>query len=538
MYSVMLVDDDYPVLELLSEMIAWEELGLQLAGIYENGYDAWNAAQQSMPDILVTDIGMPKMNGLELIRELKGERRELKVVILSCHSEFHYAREAMQLQVQDYIVKDTLDPDDLQRIMQRFAYSLAEEKRYHDEQKQMRLLINRSRDALKTKWLQSAVQQPYWNADEWKRELNALGLALDDKQGVIAAIGRLVDYRTAKQRFHSEHSLSFAVTNVLEEALQVTSYANELLLIPSRQNEWVLLYSCSSCLKVNAYDLLRNGLLKLQQAIKGSLKLSINFVIGSLCDLNTTGLKQSLNQLMEDRYCHFYMQPASIASLRSLTTQPNDIFAVYDKACQQFSECIIKRDHRQLLQLIQWWIDHIAAERYEPENVKDWLLKLVLDIRLKQHSRTYFRAAQTVEYLHQEVNELGSLTEIHKWLLEHMELMLNVEEEQARSQRKEVMDAYQFVEAHMDQRIGLEDIAEYLHLNASYFSRLFKKETGETFIEYVIRTKMKRAKELLDQTTLSVTAICEQLGYDNPSYFNKLFKSCHGITPTEYRHKR
>ena len=116
--------------------------------------------------------------------------------------------------------------------------------------------------------------------------------------------------------------------------------------------------------------------------------------------------------------------------------------------------------------------------------------------------------------------------------------MLQSEEEQAKSQRKEVIEAYQFVADRMDQRIGLDDVADYLHLNASYFSRLFKKETGETFIEYVIRTKMQRAKELLDQTALSIVAICEQLGYDNPSYFNKLFKGCYGLTPTEYRNKR
>jgi two-component system response regulator YesN len=87
----------------------------------------------------------------------------------------------------------------------------------------------------------------------------------------------------------------------------------------------------------------------------------------------------------------------------------------------------------------------------------------------------------------------------------------------------------------MDKRITLDEVAAYLHLNASYFSRLFHKENGITFIEYVTRMKMNRAKELLDQTSHSIGKICEMLGYDNQSYFIKTFKNIVGVTPSEYR---
>jgi len=87
----------------------------------------------------------------------------------------------------------------------------------------------------------------------------------------------------------------------------------------------------------------------------------------------------------------------------------------------------------------------------------------------------------------------------------------------------------------LNTRISLDELAEHLHLNASYFSRLFKKETSITFIEYVTRQKMERAKELLGEAKLTVGEICEQLGYDNQSYFIKTFKSLVGATPIEYR---
>jgi len=91
------------------------------------------------------------------------------------------------------------------------------------------------------------------------------------------------------------------------------------------------------------------------------------------------------------------------------------------------------------------------------------------------------------------------------------------------------------VSLHLNRKISLDEVAEHLYMNPSYFSRLFKKETGETFIEYVNKMKVHRAKELLDQTNLPVAKICEALGYDNHSYFIKMFKTVAGVTPQEYR---
>ena len=106
MYKVMLVDDDYPVLEFLSEMINWAELGLILQSIHVNGLSALHEAEEDMPDILITDIGMPKLNGIELTKLLKEKNPSLIVTILSCHNEFKFAQQALKLKVQEYILKD------------------------------------------------------------------------------------------------------------------------------------------------------------------------------------------------------------------------------------------------------------------------------------------------------------------------------------------------------------------------------------------------------------------------------------------------
>ena len=129
MYNVMLVDDDYPVLELLSETVEWEKLGLRLQSVHENGASALSHALKEMPDILITDIGMPEMNGIELTKKLKQRKPNLQVAILSCHSEFTFAQQALRLNVQEYILKDTLDLDDLRDVLLSIRESLEKEKR-------------------------------------------------------------------------------------------------------------------------------------------------------------------------------------------------------------------------------------------------------------------------------------------------------------------------------------------------------------------------------------------------------------------------
>jgi two-component system response regulator YesN len=138
--------------------------------------------------------------------------------------------------------------------------------------------------------------------------------------------------------------------------------------------------------------------------------------------------------------------------------------------------------------------------------------------------------------LNKEIAELDSLEQLQRWLTEYLHsLALLAGLGAGATVRPEVLEACRYVSLHLDKRISLEEVAEQLYLNPSYFSRMFKKETGENFIEYVNRMKLERAKELLDTTGHPIGKICEMLGYDNQSYFIKIFKAYTGATPVEYR---
>src|SRR5699024_4245718 len=141
-----------------------------------------------------------------------------------------------------------------------------------------------------------------------------------------------------------------------------------------------------------------------------------------------------------------------------------------------------------------------------------------------------------METLQEEIFLIDSIYELQKWLRDYVQTCLDGTKQQLKNNyHKDVLHACYYVSNNIDKKLSLDEVAEHLYLNASYFSRLFKKELNITFVEYVKQRKVERAKELLEITNDSVGSVCEQLGYDNQSYFIKVFKKIVGCTPLEFR---
>ncbi|TFE26653.1 response regulator transcription factor [Cohnella luojiensis] len=531
MYNVMLVDDDYPVLELLSETIDWEGKGLRLLGTFENGAMAWEHAQNVMPDILITDIGMPRMNGLELCEKIKERKPETRIIILSCHNDFAYAQQAMRLNVQEYLLKESLQPEDLARMLDRFKLGLDEERHINGENLRLHALVNDSQELRKEQAFKNFIHQPLLTADKWMREANGFGLFVED-EACLPVIGYVDDYQQVKHRFASEQTLRFAIANVMNEILGGVDA--RMLHIAYSERKQLLLFSYKKSLKTNIYDMASGHIRTIQSALSKVLKIRTTYLLGTECG-SPESLKRSLQMMLTDEDQRFYLDPGSVVKSRTEPIAEEDLFIHYDTASSELRETMVGKRPADARKLADSWIERIAGERYPPAAVKDWVLKLLLDLKLKLRTLQYVRSGYSADTLHKEISEIDSIGELRDWL--HGQLMSAAEGEGALSvsKRPEIKEACKYVSLHLNRRISLDEVAEILHLNASYFSRMFKKETGETFIEYVTRMKMERAREMLDRTSNTVGEICEQLGYDNQSYFIKTFKAHSGVTPMEYR---
>lgn len=531
MYKVMLVDDDYPVIELLSEAIDWERLGLKLMGCYENGVSAWEHAERELPDILITDIGMPKMDGLELSARVKERKPGIRIIILSCHDEFSYAQQAMRLNVQEYLLKESLDPEDLVVLLKRFKDNLDEERQWDGEQARLHALDDNTKELRKEQILKNLIHQPLLSPQKWLHEARAFKLLLEGEY-CIPVVGHLDEYRKVKHRFASDQTLRFAVANVMNEMLHDQTPLG--LHVCYSEHKQLLLFTYKPSLKTNIFDLVFAAMKNIQATLVKVLKIQMTFIAGKVC-ISPESLKDNLFQLVTNEEQRFYLEQGAIVKEQSISLSSQNLFANYDAARSQLREALLAKRTQEISDVANAWIIKIKEERYPSAVVKDWLLKLLLDLKLQQNSMHLVGTAPSAETLSKDISDIDSFAELQEWLAAYLQSASSGTEVAAGSKRSEMKEAYKYVSLNLHRRISLEEVAEHLHLNASYFSRLFKKEMGITFIEHVTHMKMERAKELLDQTPHTVGAICEQLGYDNQSYFIKTFKSHTGVTPVEYR---
>jgi two-component system response regulator YesN len=297
----------------------------------------------------------------------------------------------------------------------------------------------------------------------------------------------------------------------------------------------ILVLSFQAGIKINPFERATQLVNKLQVVVKRTLKINLTFIMGKNCQ-GALELKHELTELLAAVGQRFYLPPSSIEKRATISYAKEDLFSWYDEALKEFRDILMDGKAASMKPTVARWVGFIQQHSFGPETVKDWVLKLVLDLKLKLQSMQLFRNHFSVDILHREILDIATLVELEDWLTDYFENSFAVADEvKELSKRPEIWSACQYVSLHLDKKISLDEVAEHLFLNPSYFSRLFKKEMGETYIEYVSRMKVARAKELLDQTNLTVGKICEMLGYDNHSYFVKMFKTVAGVTPMEYR---
>lgn len=528
MHSVLLVDDDVAVLEFLQVMIPWETCNFQLSGTCTNAYDALQKCREAMPDLIVTDIGMPGMDGIELIQAVKDISQHPRFVILSCHDEFRYAQQAVQLGVQDYILKETLDAQTVVNLLSTIKDKIEEENQLQTEVQKLHFQAHRSKSALKEKWLRDLLSSPVLEDPSWTRQLEEFGMHPVSPY-FIPVIGRLHRVRDALIRYENEDTLKFIVENSVEELLQ---HEPDILFFSRSAKEFCLLFNFQKQLKYNPYDRITGLCKEVQQKLTKVLKLPVSILLGEM-ESERAGIKRQLAKMIPDAEQFFYSREAGFVQFnendRIRFCEENLLTYYYDYA--EHMNRLILEGNTDASTAVDPFIHFISTKKFPRKDVRQFVLKLVLDMLTKLKFNPHY----TSEKVQQELEQLGNVGELQEWLIRFIEKAGSLMEQISKqSKNVEIVNAQKYVRLRLDQKITLEEAANHLHLNPSYFSRLFKKETGENFIEYVTRIKMEKAKELLIESNKTIETISQMLGYDNKGYFVKLFKQHYGVIPSKF----
>ncbi|MCZ8515470.1 AraC family transcriptional regulator [Paenibacillus filicis] len=533
MYKVMLADDDYPVIEFLNQELPWDELNLKLIGYAEDGLSALAKAQQDMPDILITDIGMPGMDGIELAQHLKQLHPGMRTVILSCHDEFHYTRQAVQLQVQDYVLKESMEIEEIVQILKKLVVQLDEERIEAKKNQGFMQSVKQNQDVLKEKLISKLLHAPIFNEEEWYDKFEKFGVSFSGKP-YLPVNCYINQYDKQMKRFQSEEVLAYAVSNVVEEILDQSC---EAVYFRLDTKELLLLFAGPGIKRNSAAEFDMQPLREIQSAIHKYVRINVSYVIGEHYSSSIKSLKKEINTLLELSDQRFYLPDGVITRVNQVSVPfaQEHIFQYYAEVSDALGKLLMDETTEQIDETISGWFRFFVERRFHPEELKSFILRLVMDQYVKfRSSAQYFEYTLSQERLHQAILSVESVFELEVWLNQFWKSLIeSISMMSKRSRRMEIIKAQKYVLTHLDQKITLEDVSDKLHLNPAYFSRLYKKETQESFIGYVTRMKVEKAKEWLETTNKTVEEIAYHLGYDNKSYFNKCFKSIYNMSPSQ-----
>lgn len=530
MYKILLVDDEILVREAIRDKVAWPELGFELAGICENGKEAIAFIEQHPVDLVLTDIYMPYVDGLELCKYIYDRQLPIAAVIFSGYGDFEYAQKAIKYQVSEYLLKPVTArelSEVLLKMREKFDQERHQEqvmgqltKAYHSYTKNESLIVSK---------ILSSLMKGNSNPQQATRELQEFGVSLHARAYRIAVLD--IDiysgfYAVSEELKKESALMAFVVENIAGELMERGKAG---LAFQDSDGRTYLLFRTNRVKEELAQ--VKTICADIQQTIYDATALSISIGIG-LCVDSLAQLESSYN--------------AAAAVLRFRFTRGNGHIFDSEETLQAASS----QGFDELLKLIETALRAGEPDRCEAalNQVENWMR----NSNLKKAAATGY-LLQILRSIYEAVSErnpefgladadVNAVSESRN-LAEAMQALRTFTAKALQEaaitmtssrERKSLMAMDFLNENYRNPGLSLNDVCDYLQISISHFSTIFKEETGKTFTEALMSIRMERAKQLLRETQLKNYEIAEKVGFSDPHYFTIAFKKMTGMTPKKY----
>ncbi|MFD0670710.1 response regulator [Cohnella sp. GCM10027633] len=496
MLKAVLFDDEYIVVEALSALVDWEGLGIELAGTASDGFAALELFRSVKPHIILTDIRMPGMDGLQLLDIVMEEAPDTSCIVFSGFNEFEYVKRSIQLGVSDYIEKPITEKSIEQALrkvlgeIRKQEHAKLLERQWKDSQKE--LLEKATLDLLRY----GEKARAKWEA--------CMAAEMPDVYGITVVVS-MEEFRLPEHGGHlviavrngDEHAQAIVHRDKPEQPLrdEIRSAAELAEIEVGIGNTHV-----SPGFAIESYR-------QAQRALKAALYLRMKSAI----QFDELGTLFSVPRGLNER------EEAILLSLRAGSASG-------------------------LLHQVERFVAWIYEEKLDPDLAEQEMLKLVyLALDIASESASDDRRDDSLRHnrmLHVDIREAAAHGRLHEWFRGQFATIAEwMNRDRKHRTHASIENAIVYIERQLSRDVSLQEVAAHVGLNPTYFSVLFKEETGQTYIKYLTRCRMEKAKVLL-RKGMKITEVSESVGYLAHRHFADVFRKYTGVTPGQYKERQ
>ncbi|RAV12961.1 response regulator [Paenibacillus contaminans] len=522
--KVLLVDDEYMVLDTLISKVRWQTLGMEVVATAANGKQALEKCAMYKPELIVTDLTMPVMDGLELIATLRRDFPDVRFAVLTAHKEFDYAKRAVDMKALSYLLKTPMNTEEIEHSLKACGETIRMERSLHSRARYAEQMMAQHMWEIRRRALGDLLRGMHIG----ERQLGELfpWLARSTAKPVVIGICMTLQRRNQFFARYPESDRPLLDYTMLQAAFEIVRELADGTVLPHRPGE-AMLVLCLPAYEGNAQSeaIVQQLHNRLSHWLNKYFGVSVIFGIGSASS-GIASLPKTLQEAILAAEVAFYEQ-GLIHRHIDFQTKVRDLIDEQDWM-------LLENKTRAS------WNSQTVEERLE--GLRE--LRAFVDARRPHPDKLKRKVAQWLE-------ETGSISlNRNDWIaladnsametwFETLETLLVRLPRSASAMYEglhpDIQKAVDFIFLHLGENLTLTRVAEHIHMNPSYLSHLFKEATGDNFLDFVTLQRIGKAKEYLASAKFKNYELAEKIGFVSYPHFCTVFKKITGLTPSEYK---
>ncbi len=519
-YKVFFVEDEAITREGIRDNVDWQANGFEFCGEATDGEMALPLLRATQPDVLITDIKMPFMDGLQLSKIMRERMPWVKIIILSGHDEFEYAQQAIKLGVTDYLLKP-ITVQNLQNVLQKLTMQLDEERKERENLRKLQEQAEENRAALRERFLFKLIVGAV-SPTEAVENGQTLGLNLIARHYLVVILKIEPDDPTGEYEYDEYQQIQNIIVGLIEKD-------PDIFVLKRDWGDLVLIF------KGSTLEYLEEGRDFLLNEIKQEVgRTRYRLIVGMGTTKNRVA---DICQSFIEALTHIQNSPSDKESSLNQSLERMELLKVDKTAVENFLHSGRREEFDEFFEA---YLLPLSGAALKSNLIKNYIFvdvvlaiaKLVDD--LGGEVDKVIPELNSIEII---MSNIKTLEQLRDQVYKIVTTALAYRDVQPKGQYKDLIrQSKEYIEHHYtDPELSLNNVAAQANLSASHFSFVFSQEVGQTFKEYLTETRIHKAKELLRMTALKSADIGYQVGYNDPHYFSSVFKKHTGLSPTEFR---